>query len=115
MIVISCQHPIRHKHGKNKCGNQRYKCADCGATFVDESGPLGNMRLSMKDATLALNLMLEGMSIRSVQRITGLCRQTLADLIILVGENCARMLESTVKGVEVNELQVDEIWGFIGC
>jgi transposase-like protein/IS1 family transposase len=114
MIVITCQHPARHKHGKNKCGNQRYKCADCGATFVDESGPLGDMRVDMKTATLALNLMLEGMSIRSVQRITGLCRQTLADLIILVGENCARLLESKVKGVEVNDIQVDEIWGFIG-
>jgi transposase-like protein/IS1 family transposase len=114
VIAINCQHEKRHKHGKNKCGNQRYKCATCGATFVEAGGPLGDMRVSMKQATLALNLMLEGMSIRSVQRITGLCRQTLADLIILVGENCARMLESTVKGVEVNELQVDEIWGFIG-
>ena len=114
MIVISCTHETKHKHGKNKCGNQRYKCATCGATFVEESGPLGTMRVDMKQATLALNLLLEGMSVRSVQRITGLCRQTLADLIILVGENCARMLESTVKGVEVNELQVDEIWGFIG-
>ena len=46
MIVISCNHETRHKHGKNKCGNQRYKCADCGATFVDESGPLGTMRLT---------------------------------------------------------------------
>src|SRR5688572_14221473 len=114
MIVISCQHETRHKHGKNKCGNQRYKCAACGATFVEEGGPLGDMRVDMKQATLALNLMLEGMSIRSVQRITGLCRQTLADLIILVGENCARLLEAKVKGVEVNELQIDEIWGFIG-
>jgi len=42
------------KHGKNKCGNQRYKCATCGATFVDESGPLGSMRLDMKTATMAL-------------------------------------------------------------
>ncbi len=77
MIVISCQHQTRHKHGKNKCGNQRYKCADCGATFVEESGPLGTMRVSMKEATMALSLMLEGMSIRSVQRLTGLSRDTL--------------------------------------
>ena len=77
MIVISCQHETRHKHGKNKCGNQRYKCATCGATFVEESGPLGTMRVTMKEATMALSLMLEGMSIRSVQRLTGLCRQTL--------------------------------------
>lgn len=114
MIAIACQHPKRHKHGKNKCGNQRYKCAACGATFVDESGPLGNMRVDMKQATMALSLMLEGMSVRSVQRLTGLCRQTLADLIVLVGENCQRLLDSTVKNVEVNDVQLDEIWSFVG-
>jgi transposase-like protein/IS1 family transposase len=114
MIVISCQHESRHKHGKNKCGNQRYKCADCGATFVDESGPLGTMRVTMKEATMALSLMLEGMSIRSIQRLTGLCRDTLCDLVVLVGENCQRLLESTVKNVEVKDVQLDEIWSFVG-
>src|SRR5882757_7677492 len=101
MIVISCQHETRHKHGKNKCGNQRYKCACCGATFVEESGPLGEMRVTMKEATMALSLMLEGMSIRSVQRLTGLCRDTLCDLVVLVGENCQRLLDTKVQGVEV--------------
>lgn len=115
MIVISCQHGTRHKHGKNKCGNQRYKCATCGATFVDESGPLGDMRLDMKQATMALSLMLEGMSIRSVQRLTGLSRNTLCDLVVLVGENCERFLAENVKAVEVNDVQLDEIWSFVGC
>lgn len=114
MIVISCQHAKRHKHGKNKCGNQRYKCATCGATFVEESGPLGNMRVSEKQAALALSMLLEGMSVRSVQRLTALCRQTLADLILLVGENCQRLLDTTVKNVEVKDVQVDEIWSFVG-
>jgi transposase-like protein/IS1 family transposase len=115
MIVISCQHETRHKHGKTKSGQQRYKCAACGQTFIDDSAsPLGNLRISMKQATMALSLMLEGMSIRSVQRLTGLCRQTLADLILIVGENCARLLESTVKNVEVKDLQLDEIWSFVG-
>src|SRR4029079_2949829 len=63
---------------------------------------------------MALALRLEGMSIRSVQRLTGLCRQTLADLILVVGENCARFLESAVKNVEVNDVQLDEIWSFVG-
>ncbi len=114
MIVISCTHEKKHKHGKNKCGHQRYKCAACGATFVEESGPLGTMRVTMKEATMALALMLEGMSIRSVQRLTGLCRQTLADLIILVGENCQRFLEDRVKAVEVKDVQLDELWSFVG-
>jgi hypothetical protein len=32
----------------------------------------------------------------------------------VVGENCARLLESTVKNVEVKDSQLDEIWSFCG-
>src|SRR3954465_15645963 len=115
MIAISCSHETCHKHGKNKGGNQRYKGAPCGATFVDESGSLGSMRLDMKQATSALAMMLEGMSIRSVQRLTGLSRNTLCDLVLLVGENCQRLLDETIKNVEVKDVQLDEIWSFCGC
>ena len=69
----------------------------------------------MKDATMALSLMLEGMSVRRVQRLTGLCRQTLADLILVVGENCQRLLEAKVKTVPVKDVQLDEIWSFVGA
>ena len=47
----------------------------------------------MKASPLALGMMLEGMSIRSDQRLTGLSRDTLCDLVLLVGENCQRLLE----------------------
>jgi hypothetical protein len=59
-------------------------------------------------------MLFEGMSIRSVQRLTGLCRDTLADLIMLVGENCQRLLDATVKNVDANDVQLDEIWSFVG-
>jgi transposase-like protein/IS1 family transposase len=116
MIVASCQHDTRHKHGRDRQGNQRFKCALCGQTCVDDAPkPLGDLRTSMKDATMALSMLLEGMSIRSVQRLTGLCRQTLADMILLVGENCQRLLEAKVKAVPVKDVQLDEIWSFVGA
>jgi transposase-like protein/IS1 family transposase len=114
MIVISCPHETCHKHGKDRQGAQRYKCADCGLTFSDEGANLlGGLRTETKDAVLALSLLLEGMSIRSVQRLTGLCRQTLADLILTVGDNCQRFLEKTVRNVPVKDVQLDEIWSFV--
>lgn len=115
MIAISCPHETGHKHGKDRQGNQRYKCSVCGKTFVLEAPkPLGLSRTSVKDATLALSLLLEGMSVRSVQRLTGLCRQTLADLILKIGANCDRFLQDTVKGIPVHDVQMDEIWSFVG-
>lgn len=116
MIVQACQHDTMHKHGKDRRGNQRYKCALCSQTFVDDPGkPLGDLRTTVKESATALSMLLEGMSVRSVQRLTGLCRQTLADLIVLVGENCQRLLEAKIKAVPVKDVQLDEIWSFVGA
>ena len=115
MIVISCTHETRHKHGKDSNGRQRWKCASCGLTMVDNSAkPLGGLRTTVKQASMALALMMEGMSIRSVQRLTGLCRKTLADMILVVGANCQTLLTNTIANVEVKDVQLDEIWSFVG-
>jgi transposase-like protein/IS1 family transposase len=115
MIVISCTHETRHKHGKDSNGRQRWKCASCGLTMVDNSAkPLGGLRTTVKQASMALALMMEGMSIRSVQRLTGLCRKTLADMILVVGANCQTLLDNTIANVEVSDVQLDEIWSFCG-
>ena len=115
MIVATCQHEKSHKHGKAASGQPRYRCALCGKTFVKESAkPIGSMRIDQTKAALAISLMLEGMSIRSIQRLTGLSRPTLADLIAVVGDNCRHLLESKVRGVAATDIQLDEIWSFVG-
>jgi len=40
-------------------------------------GPLGIMRISLEKAEMCFRLLLEGMSIRSIQRITGLHQKTI--------------------------------------
>jgi transposase-like protein/IS1 family transposase len=116
MIAISCQHDKSHKHGKDRQGNQRFKCALCGATFVEPvAKPLGSLRITMKEATTILGMLLEGMSVRAAERLTGICRQTICDLILIVGENCQQFLETTIRNLPTDDVQVDEIWGFIGC
>lgn len=115
MILATCQHTKSHKHGKDRQGNQRYKCVLCNETFSEPTAkPVGNMRIPVKQAAAALALMLEGMSIRSVQRLTGLCRNTLCDLVLVVGDNCQRLLDAKVRGVAAKDVQVDEIWSFVG-
>jgi len=36
-------------------------------------------------------------------------------LILLVGENCQRLLDSKIKAVPVKDVQLDEIWSFVGA
>ncbi|MEX2310562.1 MAG: IS1 family transposase [Pirellulales bacterium] len=115
MIVISCQHENKKKHGKDRKGNQRHRCIDCGKTWIEQGAkPLGDMRISMKQATLALGMILEGMSIRATARLTGMDAGTICDLIVVVGENCQRLLDAKVRNVNVKDVQLDEIWSFVG-
>ena len=54
----------------------------------------------------------EGMSIRSVERLTGVHRDTIMRLGIRVGEACAKIQDAKMRNVQSAEIQVDEIWGF---
>jgi transposase-like protein/IS1 family transposase len=98
---------------------QRYRCNKCKRTFSEEhkktarpQGPLGNMRISLDKAENCLRLLLEGMSIRSVQRITGLHQETILNLLVLAGDRCRELMNKRIKGLAVKDVEADEIWGF---
>lgn len=115
-MIASCSHEDAKKHGKDRNGNQRFRCRQCGQTFLeDRVKPIGEMRIDLDQAAMALGLMLEGMSVRATERMTGLHRDTICDLILTVGENCQRFLDSAVRNVQVTDVQIDELWSFVGC
>lgn len=66
-------------------------------------------------AALILKMLVEGVSVRSVERLTGVHRDTILKLLVLAGERCERLLEERIKQVAVRDVQCDEIWGFCGC
>jgi transposase-like protein len=72
MIQATCQHSDRMKRGKDRQGNQRSKCRKCGVSFVSaDTRPLGDLRISMDKATVVLGMLLEGISIRACERLSG--------------------------------------------
>lgn len=115
-MIAACAHANRKKHGKDRKGNQRWICRDCGTTFyTDERRPLGDMRIDLDRAAMVLGMLLEGMSIRAAERLTGMNRDTVCALILQVGENCDRFLRDRIRNVPVARIELDEIWGFIRC
>lgn len=103
------------KHGKDRKGNQRFRCLACGKTYVEaKDKPLGEMRLSEEKALLCLNLLVEGNSIRSTERIANVHRDTILNLLEVVGKKCLWIQENLVTGVKVADVQADEIWAFVG-
>jgi hypothetical protein len=56
----------------------------------------------------------EGSSIRSIERITGVHRDTIMRLGVKVGQGCAKMLDTSMRNLPCNRLEMDEIWGLDG-
>lgn len=116
MIAPACRHEHTKRHGKDRNGNQRLRCQVCGKTWIESRPkPLGEMRIPLNRAVFCIRLLMEGNSIRSVERLTDTHRDTIMRLVVLVGERCQRFLEETIHKVPVNDVQADEIWGFVGC
>src|SRR5216683_3138804 len=68
-----------------------------------------------KDKQIAVTAALaEGSSIRSIERITGIHRDTIMRLGIRIGQGCAKVLDAKMRGLTCQHIQLDEVWGFIG-
>ena len=116
--MMNCQecNAMMKKFGKNRNGSQRYRCNECKVTCTDEvTRPVDKRRVPMEKMILALRMLLEGNSVRSVERLLGVGRDAIIANMVEAGENCKRFLEKTIHGINVEDVQGDEIWAFVGC
>lgn len=63
----------------------------------------------------AVSLLCEGSSIRSIERITGVHRDTIMHLGVRMGEASAQIMDTKMRDLNCSQLEIDEIWGFIGA
>jgi transposase-like protein/IS1 family transposase len=114
MTCHNCQTLCR-KFGKHRNGLQRYRCNQCRTTFTEgHATPLDTMRLPMEKAEAILKLLVEGMSIRSIERVTLVHRDTIMRLLLLAGERCQSLMDSKMQNLRPRYLQIDEIWAYVG-
>ena len=78
-----------------------------------ERGAMGK-QLERAKQIVAIGALAEGSSIRSIERMTGVHRDTIMRLGVRVGQGCARLLDRKMRGLSCQQLQFDEVWGFIG-
>jgi IS1 family transposase len=69
--------------------------------------------LSTEQKVKVISALVEGNSIRSVERMTGIHRDTIMRLVVRTGDNCARILDERMRGIRSQFIQVDEIWTFV--
>ena len=62
---------------------------------------------------MALRLMVEGNSLRTIGRVTDISINTLMKLLVKAGEKCEKLMGRLIVNVPVKDVQCDEIWGFV--
>ena len=70
--------------------------------------------LSKDKQAAIIGALAEGSSIRSIERISGVHRDTIMRLGVRVGQGCAALLNEKMRDLPCRLLQFDEVWGFIG-
>jgi hypothetical protein len=70
--------------------------------------------LKSETKVLAVSMLAEGNSIRSIERMTGVHRDTIMRLGVRVGEGCKRIMDEKLRNLNCGLIEVDEVWGFIG-
>jgi IS1 family transposase len=70
--------------------------------------------LSAGKKLAVISSLLEGNSVRSTERMTGIHRDTICRLLVQVGDHCSEIMDSNMRNVRCGYLQCDEIWTYVG-
>jgi IS1 family transposase len=70
--------------------------------------------LSRDQQIQAIGCLTEGMSIRAIERLTGIHRDTIMRLGARVGRGCAELHDRMFVGLRVGRLELDELWAYVG-
>jgi len=70
--------------------------------------------LNIEKQEMAIAALVEGVSIRSIERMTGIHRDTIMRLMLRVGQNCKNLLDSYMRHLSCKYIELDEIWCFVG-
>ena len=72
-------------------------------------------RLTTQDRVRILTVLSEGMGINAACRVTGASKNTVLKLLADVGRACAIYQDQAMRKLTIKQVQVDEIWSFIGA
>lgn len=94
--------------GHNRTGSQRYRCHTCARYFTPQPRPLGVVPARR---TQALQLYLEGTSLRAIGRLLGVHHQSVANWVAAAAAALPPEVTATPAG---DTVEVDELYTFVG-
>src|ERR1017187_1380079 len=113
MTCPACQGTCK-RFAVNRNGSLRFRCVDCKRTFTEEQfKPFGKMTTPVNEALIALGMLLEGASVRSTERLTGLHRDTILRLLVAAGGKGEKLMGRLLVNIPVKGLQLEELWSCV--
>lgn len=71
-------------------------------------------RLSFEKKVSIIHALVEGCSVRTTERLMDVNLQTVLRLLVKAGESCQQLLYRTMFNLDIDDIQVDEVWTFCG-
>jgi IS1 family transposase len=72
-------------------------------------------RLDVNRRCQVIRCLVEGNSINSTVRMTGVAKNTVLKLLVEIGSACSAFLDEKMRNVQCRRLQADEAWSFCYC
>ncbi len=70
-------------------------------------------RLDAARRAQVIRCLVEGNSIRSTVRMTGVAKNTVSKLLVELGSGCASFQDEALRNLKLNRVQCDEIWSCV--
>ncbi len=70
-------------------------------------------KLSVQRRAQIIGMMVEGVSIRAITRMTGVSKNTVAKLLVDAGNACLDYQDRVLHNLPCKRIQADEIWSFV--
>lgn len=71
-------------------------------------------RLTTVERAQVVASLVEGNSIRATVRMLGFSKNTIAKLLVELGEACSKFQDEHIRSIRSRRVQCDEIWSFVG-
>src|SRR5215472_3340963 len=109
MTCRKCNHETVKKFGFNRNKTRRYRCTTCKTTFSDAAPApiLAGHNTERETVIRVIGMMLEGMSVRAISRLTGLHKNTILSLMVTASQNAQRVFDAKVRNVRPSFVQLD--------
>ena len=104
---------VRRRYGEE--GIRFLRCVACKQQFSERRHtPLFKLKLARCKIVDVVKHLAEGVGIRKTSRLTGVARDTVGRILRAVGRHAKEVHDELVRGLEVREVQMDEMWAFVG-